>query len=121
MGPQPMVQGRTFERFSVQPVSGIRHLILEILPQRLCYRLSQKRRNSISDLLESRCPAAFKKIVVWKRLDSRCLAHRNGTVLLRIGMNEMVAILGNVGDQGVRLAKRIDHFETVRKVFLVLV
>ena len=40
--------------------------------------------------------SAFKKVIVWERLQPRSLACRQTSALRRIGMNIVVPILGNV-------------------------
>lgn len=65
--------------------------------------------NRIPYLNELLGAVAPENIIVRKGLESRCFAHGQAAALRRIGMDESMAIFGNVaGDGGARLIAQLD-------------
>ena len=57
---------------------------------------SKKRRYGVSDLDILLCPVAKKQIIIGKCLQPSCFAHRQAPALDRIGVDEVMSILGDV-------------------------
>ena len=79
-------------------------------------RTPEERRNGVADLHILLSAIAFEEIVVGKRLETRGFPHGQAAALLRVRVNEIMPVLGDVaGDGRGRLAPQLDT-ETVGKL-----
>ena len=60
--------------------------------------LGEPRRNCVADLCVLFRAIALEKVVIRKRLKTGGLSHRQAATLGRIGMDEVMPVLGDMGD-----------------------
>ncbi len=67
-----------------------------------CYLFRQEGGDGIADLRVLLCPVPLEEVVVWEGLQTGNLSHGKAPALGWVGVNEIMSVLGDVGDHGGR-------------------